>query len=299
MADSIVVTNIQRYSIHDGPGIRTVVFFKGCPLRCQWCSNPEGQLPYPELLHYQERCVGCGRCQAVCSRGAITYDKDHKSVIDRSRCDRCMACVSECFYSALETSGIAMSMSQIVDRCLRDLPFYKRSGGGVTLSGGEPFYFGEFTLQLISELKKKSVHVAAETTGCVDTAWLKKSETDLFLFDFKVADPILHKEKTGVDNHLILKNLQELITNGRNVLVRMPIIPGYNAGLDNIRQSGKILSEIGVKRVELLPYHRFGVAKYHLLCKPYICTDANEPSEKMLGEIREQLQSYGLICVTR
>ena len=297
--ENSIVTNIQRYSIHDGPGIRTLVFFKGCPLRCQWCSNPEGQLPYPEVMQHGDRCVGCGMCKEACPQNAITYDREHKAVIDRGLCNGCMACVSACLNNALETSGVPMSIDQIVERCLRDMAFYKKSDGGVTLSGGEPFGPGAFTLRLISELKKQGIHVAAETTGYVDPALLEQSQTDLFLFDVKAADPQLHLEGTGVDNRLILSNLQKLIAAGRDVLVRMPMIPGFNMGSDNIEKTGKILSEIGVKDVELLPYHRLGVAKYQLLSRPYFCTDAYEPSEEMLQDVRDRLQSYGLTCVTR
>lgn len=294
-----IVTNIQRYSIHDGPGIRTIVFFKGCPLRCKWCSNPEGQFPYPELLQYCDRCVGCGRCREVCPKGAITYTAERKAVIDRSICDRCMDCVSVCLQNALETSGVHMTIDQIVERCLRDEPFYKRSGGGVTLSGGEPFFYGEFTLGLISELKKKGIHVAVETTGYVETALLKESETDLFLFDIKAVDAQLHVSETGVDNKQILSNLRMLIEAGREVLVRMPMIPGYNTRTTDIENTGKLLFEIGVRQVELLPYHRLGVAKYDFLSRPYFCTDAHEPSDEMMQDIKERLKACGLTCVAR
>lgn len=297
--EEAIVTNIQRYSIHDGPGIRTIVFFKGCPLRCRWCSNPEGQFPYPEVFRHTTRCVGCGMCKEVCPQKAVTYDSDHKAVINRGLCDRCMACVSACLNNALETSGKPMSIDQIVEQCLRDVAFYRKSGGGVTLSGGEPFAPGKFTLDLISELKNRGIHVTAETTGYVEPELLKQSQTDLFLFDVKAADPQLHIKGTGVDNHLILSNLEQLIADGRDVLVRMPMIPGFNMESDNIEKTGKILSEIGVKDVELLPYHRLGVEKYRLLSRPYFCTDAYEPSEEMMQEVRNRLQSYGLNCVTR
>lgn len=293
-----IITNIQRYSIHDGPGIRTVVFLKGCPLRCRWCSNPEGQEPYPEVLHDRERCVGCGACAEACPQHAITFDVEKKAEISRELCSRCMKCMPACLHGALETSGRPMDIDEIVENCLRDTPFYNRSGGGVTLSGGEPFYEGEFTLQLIAQLKKQGIHVAVETTGDVEISLLTRSKTDLFLFDFKAADQQLHMMVTGVDNRRIIKNLQTLIAAGREVLVRMPMIPGYNMAPDNIEKTGRLLAGAGARNVELLPYHPYGIAKYRMLSRPYFCADVREPAEEQLQKVREQLETFGLTCIS-
>lgn len=238
-----MIFNIQKFCTSDGPGIRTTVFLKGCPLSCVWCHNPESQSPRRELLVYPHKCVGCGRCAGVT---AETED-------------------FTCYHSAKELCGREASVDEVLDEVMKDQPFYETSGGGMTLSGGEPLYQAEFAEALLSEAKKRGLHTAVETAGFLKTDTLLRlaEHIDLFLFDYKETDPVRHKEYTGVDNRLILENLRTLGKAGKPIILRCPIIPGYNDREEHYKGIAAMANELAtVKEINIEPYHSLGDGKY-------------------------------------
>lgn len=247
-----LIFDIQRFSLHDGPGIRTTVFFKGCPLRCLWCHNPESQKREPELMFYREKCVGCGACRAVCPR-AFT-----------PACRGELACVPVCKYGAREQSGRQETVETVLGEVLRDLPFYKTSGGGVTLSGGEPLAQPEAAFALLQGCKAAGVHTAVETAGHVPWEIFERllPVTDLFLFDLKGTDPALHKKNTGVSNGRILENAEKLAKTGAAIRFRMPCVPGFN---DTEAEGVAAFAEHCGAPLELMAYHNIGAGKYEAL----------------------------------
>ncbi len=287
------VFNIQRYSIHDGPGIRTTVFLKGCPLRCAWCANPESQRFETEVTYQIASCVGCQHCVAACPSGACRFENGH-TVIDREWCVGCGACARGCAYHALKLVGERMSVAEVVEQALRDAPFYRKSGGGVTISGGEAFAQPAFTLALLETLGEEGIHTAVETSGFAPYGTLEKAKADLFLYDLKLIDPVLHKGYIGQDNRLILENLKRLLQDGRQIIVRMPLIPGINTDPALIRRTGEYLRSVHAKQVHLLPYHRLGVGKYGLLDREYGLDEVKPPEETQLKEIQKTLEDCGL-----
>lgn len=238
-----MIFNIQKFCTSDGPGIRTTVFLKGCPLSCVWCHNPESQSPHRELLVYPHKCVGCGRCVGVT---AETED-------------------FTCYHSAKELCGKEASVDEVLDEVMKDKPFYETSGGGMTLSGGEPLYQAEFAEALLAEAKRKGLHTAVETAGLIKTDTLLRlaEHIDLFLFDYKETDPVRHKEYTGVDNRLILENLRALSKAGKSIVLRCPIIPGYNDRDEHYRGIAAMANELStVTEINIEPYHSLGDGKY-------------------------------------
>ena len=253
--------DVQRFSLHDGPGIRTTVFFKGCPLRCRWCQNPESLRPAPEMAFYRERCEDCFRCEAVCPEQAIIRRPGAR--IDFSRCSACGACAAVCRQRAIVTIGYAWPVDRLVAELVRDRDFYEDSGGGVTLSGGEPMGQHVHLACLLPRLKAKGLHVALETCGVF--AW-KRIEPllphlDLIYFDLKHMAPDSHKTLTGMDNTLILQNFKRLAPRFAHLRARMPLVPGMNDDEANLRATARFLRENRHERIHGLPYHNLGEAK--------------------------------------
>lgn len=292
-----ITFNIQKFSIHDGPGIRTTVFFKGCPLRCEWCSNPESQIKNVQILHDQSKCSYCLSCVAVCPNGAITHE-DNKIIINEDKCVGCLTCVNSCPNRALSYEGDYKTIEEIVDICMQDIDFYEESGGGVTISGGEGMSQPEFLKKLIAELKKNSVHVAIETTGYVKKETFEElaRELDLLLFDVKHYDREKHYNGTKVYNDLIVENLKWAIDNGIEVLPRIPVIPDFNDSLEDAEGLAKLLVEVGAKKVQLLPFHQFGEKKYELLNRNYKYKNKKALYPEDLEEYQKIFLDKGLNC---
>ncbi|KKM10351.1 hypothetical protein SY88_14220 [Clostridiales bacterium PH28_bin88] len=255
------VFNIQRYAVHDGPGIRTIVFLKGCPMRCDWCENPESIEPRRQLAFYSPKCIGCGDCQPACPRGAIDLTRAER--IDRVRCDNCGQCARVCPVAALKLIGEDLTVEDVLAQVLRDRKFYERSGGGVTISGGEPTLQYDFLYALLQACKDEGLHTVLETNGLV--AWEKLEQltplVDIFYLDLKSIDPALHKQHTGVSNDLILSNARKLMAKKQAVVFRLPLIPGINTTTAQLELMADFLNEIKAKEVHLLPYHKLGENK--------------------------------------
>lgn len=269
--DKGIIFNIQKFSIHDGPGIRTTVFLKGCPLKCKWCSNPESQLEKIQVLYDQSKCIHCQSCVNICPQKAISIINEHIH-IDFNNCIGCLECVNNCPAKALSHEGEYKKVSDIVDICLQDKDFYEESGGGITISGGEGMSQPQFLKTLINELKKHDLHIAIETTGHVSSQTFQElaSQLDLLLFDVKHYDSKKHYEGTHVYNDQIISNLKWAIENGINVLPRIPVIPDFNDSLEDAKGLANVLISVGAKKVQLLPFHQFGEKKYELLNKEYL-----------------------------
>jgi pyruvate formate lyase activating enzyme len=258
------IFDIQRFSIHDGPGIRTTVFLKGCPLRCKWCHNPESISPSAHLGVLPEKCTGCAACLPVCQPGALALTGAKRVVVDRVRCNQCGDCAAECDVKALEMVGRDATTAEVMDVVLRDRDYYRSSGGGVTLSGGEPLFQPAFARDLLQSAKSAGLDTVVETAGFVPWEVLSAvlPVTDLFLFDYKETDAHLHESFTGQSNVLILANLKRLHDTGGRILLRCPMIPEFNARkehLDGIVRTAAALPRL--EGVELLPYHRLGRSK--------------------------------------
>ena len=260
-SSSGVVFDIQRFSIHDGPGIRTTVFLKGCPLRCAWCQNPESHRPQPELAFYAERCQGCFACREVCPRGAIAGTPGRR--VDHERCDACGACAGICPTRSLRLIGATWEVERLATELARDKDYFADSGGGVTFSGGEPMLQPGFVLELARLLHGAGIPVNVETCGTF--RWADMQETlpdiDLVYFDLKLMDGNRHREWTGADNRLILENVTLLSQRFRNLQVRMPVIPGVNDDEENLRAIARFLLNLGLKSIHCLPYNALGQAK--------------------------------------
>ena len=287
-----LIFDIQRYSIHDGPGIRTVVFLKGCPLSCQWCCNPESQFPQPEIEFRETLCQHCGRCISACPQGAIDADpwSPSSSKINRLLCDMCGQCVKKCPSDALNIIGEWFSVEEVLAEVLRDSSYYRRSGGGVTISGGEPLAQQDFTKELLKACCERNIHTAIETSGFAD--WFQFEEilpfTDLFLYDIKHMDNEIHIQQTGVPNIKILDNASSLSQAGASIILRVPLIPGNNLRESNLQAIGELARKLNVLEVHLMPFHQLGKDKYIRLGRGYMASD-------VLG-LRQEQDGHAKIC---
>ncbi len=295
MSDRGLIFNIQRFSLHDGPGIRTVVFFKGCPLHCQWCQNPEGIGVNRNLFRYRDRCIGCMACQDACSGGAISIT-DSGPLIDRAKCRLCLECVTVCPAGALEAAGREVSVSELAEEVLKDRIIFEESGGGVTISGGEPLLQPAFLVALLKTLKEQGIHTAIETSGCAPCQALEEAVlwADLILYDLKLVDAGKSSYYTGGTNALILGNLKALVGKGRRIRVRMPLIPTINDDRDSLQQAAFFLREIGIDELELIPYHNLGTAKYTGLDLEYKLPNLRELSPGQIAAVKSTLNEYGI-----
>jgi len=296
------VSDIQRFSLHDGPGIRTLVFIMGCPLQCKWCCNPEGQKNYPQLRYIATKC-SCGiKCDAPCARvcpnDAVTVTSAGELKMDWELCDNCGQCTEVCLYGARTMLGSKMTVAEVLAEVEQDSSFYNRSGGGVTIGGGEPLVQFEFTLKLLEAGKERFLHTALETCGHVSWKHLKEvSEyVDLMYYDIKHLDADRHRELTGMSNDLILRNARKTLTGrlGCEVIVRTEVIPGCNDTEEDIRAIARFVAESGGEKMELLPYHALGSSKYTQLGISYELSDTRPPTEERMNTLRKIVESSGL-----
>jgi pyruvate formate lyase activating enzyme len=298
---SSLVTNIQGYSIHDGPGIRTVVFLKGCSLECRWCSNPECVSPHPEVGFIKKLCTKCGKCAEVCPEQALVYKAGEILYIDRERCTGCGACSSVCSYQALVLYGKPMGADEVFDAVNRDKMFYQASGGGVTVSGGEPLLQPQFVYDLFEKCRRAGIHTCMETSGYAAESALRHilPYTDYVLFDLKHMNSEKHRQYTGKPNGLILSNAKIVAASGVETLFRMPLIPGINDNSQNIRETAEFLHELGdnALRIELMPYHRLGKGKYEALGRQYLLSELISPEPGHLESIKSLFRDSGIICM--
>jgi pyruvate formate lyase activating enzyme len=293
-----IIFNIQHYSIHDGPGIRTDVFLKGCFLRCAWCQNPESQSLKPELFYFKEKCTGCGKCIAICSTQAIRIE-DMKSITDRRKCQGCGKCVQVCPNEARSLLGKEMRVMEVFRDIKGDEIFYKRSNGGMTLTGGEPLFQPCFSRNLLTICQQAGIHTAIETCGHADWRIFRDvlQHVNLVLFDLKHMSSDKHREYTGVPNELILDNARRIYHELKiPVWARIPVIPGYNDSVENIDTTAKFVAkELDTSvPVHLLAYHRLGESKYERLFKESNNISISPPTEFHMQELQRIMISYGL-----
>ncbi len=289
-----IVFDIMKYSVHDGPGIRTTVFLKGCPLSCHWCHNPESRRPGRQVMFYAERCIGCGECAGVCANGVLLPVSDE----NQGQCAGCGRCAAVCHSGAREMAGREIPAVELIREIEQDVIFYDQSGGGVTFSGGEPLMQADFLKTLLAGCRNREIHTAVDTSGFTPREQLMDISglTDLFLFDLKMMDEKRHRHYTGVSNRVILDNLRELASRHNNIVIRIPILPGINDDDDNVNAAGRFITTLpGVRRVHILPYHRAGAEKYRRLGQTYSLPDLRPPDDDKMNAIAVILGRYGLV----
>lgn len=294
-----MIFNIQRCSIHDGQGLRTLVFFKGCPLRCKWCANPESQSYEKEIMESSIKCVGCGLCRAVCPEHAISDD----GTIDRNLCTGCMQCVDVCYAESKKLTGRDYIVEELYEEIEKDKPFYARFGGGVTFSGGEPLTQGAYLKGIAKRCKEKGIHVMVESCGFGVYEEFSKAlpYIDGMFLDVKHMDPDAHKDLTGVNNEKILENIKRISDFGIPVTIRTPVVPGCTDSEENIRAIADFVGKLpSAKEYELLAYHDFGTPKYKALGRSYALADVKTPDDETMRELvrsaNEVLSKYGKEC---
>jgi len=291
-----VIFDIQRYSLHDGPGLRTNVFFKGCSLRCDWCCNPESQRAKPELSVFVANCFGCGECVPVCPTRALRME-GNKVVREAGRCDSCGLCVPACPSGALRLIGRKVTAGEVLREVLRDAPFYSQGMGGLTLTGGEPTLQPDFALALLRLAKAERLHTALETCG--EALWealqMLMPYLDLVLYDIKHMDSQRHREATGIGNERVLENVQRLVAGGAHVIIRVPLIPAFNTDAENLHRVAELAKSLGVTEVHVLPYHALGKPKYRALGRAYALDEVPPMKEDQGEAAAEIIRSHGLI----
>ena len=288
--------DVKRFAVHDGPGVRTTLFLKGCPLRCIWCHNPESRLPRPELAIHYRKCTLCGACAGVCRCHRIA-DGVHE--FDRAACRACGKCVSACLSGALELFGGFITVNEAVAKLLEDRIFYT-DGGGITLSGGEPLLQSDFCAAVLARMRGEGVHCAVDTCGCVPWEAFEKvlPYTQLFLYDLKCADPAKHEKLTGRRNEPILENLRRLDATGKAIEIRMIMVPTYNTDESDLRAAGEILSKLkNVSAVRLLAYHSLARSKFKAVGHEDTMPDAPSPDAAMLEQYAAVLRRYPINVV--
>jgi pyruvate formate lyase activating enzyme len=292
-----MIFDLKHYAVHDGPGIRVNVFFKGCPLHCLWCHNPEGISKKPELMLMPNRCARCGDCLRACNYGTLSQKSDGEVAADRSRCTLCGDCVKACQREAIEIVGREVSVEEILVEIEKDRIFFDQSGGGVTLTGGEPLFQPELAEALIDSLHRRGLQVALDTSGYAseETFLQLARKSDLVLFDLKVMDNTKHREYTGVTNELILKNLKAIDdSSGPPIWVRFPLIPGVNDDQKNLKQMADLLIELkSVKMINVLPYHKGGVEKFHRLGRDSEFKVYEPPSQERVDSVINFFRAKG------
>lgn len=296
MEKETFIFNIQHYSLHDGPGIRTIVFVKGCPMRCEWCCNPESQKYHPEISYVESKCIGCkecGFCKAVCPNQAITFLAEEKAAVNWELCTECLKCANICPAKALKVEGKKYSVSEVLDIVEKDAVFYGHGNGGLTVSGGEPLTHKEFLVKLLRQAKKRRIHTAIETCGNADYSVLYEAAKylDMLLYDIKSMDDEKHVRYTGCSNKRILENFSRICDDFPNLpkKVRTPVIPGFNDRVEDIRNILNFIKNKPNVFYEPLPYHSFGKGKYKTLGKEYKLGDI-----RLASGIMEEIQK--VIC---
>lgn len=291
-----LIFDIQRFSLHDGPGIRTLVFMKGCPLTCAWCSNPESQKNRPEVMYYADKCLECYNCIDHCPNSDVLKQK-WPLVLDE--CEGCGSCVTACLAEARQLIGRRVTVDNVLETVLRDTIFYEESGGGVTVGGGEPTQQAQFVGRLLEKCQKQGLHTAMETCGHV--SWKKFSRllqhVDLLLMDIKHMDPDRHKALTGVGNTRILANARQAAANGQEMIIRLPLIPGFNDGFDQLSKLARFIRDelSHVNRVDILPYHSTGQSKSIHLGRIYGLSDKLSFDDNDIAKVKDILQSHDLV----
>ena len=289
-----LVFDIKKYAIHDGPGIRTTVFFKGCPLKCLWCHNPESWKAQVELGFRRGRCLGCGQCAEACPDEAISL-VENRPVTDAEKCTLCGRCVDVCLSGARQIIGREMAVSEVMAEVERDVIFYDQSGGGITFSGGEPLMQPEFLLALLNQCRALNIHTAVDTS-CYAEPEITESvakRADLFLCDLKHMDNEIHERFTGIGNNLILENIRRISQAGKKIVIRIPIIPGFNDDPANIEATGNFAASLqGVGRIDILPFNRGGAEKSARLTGEIKSMQIETPDEEQISSIAESLSKY-------
>lgn len=289
------IFDIKKFSVHDGPGIRTTVFLKGCPLSCLWCHNPESQAIKPEIHYFENRCILCGDCATACPNNAISFADDLR-IWDSTLCLLCGVCAEACPTEAIQLVGKTSILDEIMAEIEKDVIYYDQSGGGVTFSGGEPLQQIDFLAALLQRCKEYEIHTAVDTSGLA--AWKHFERilpyTDLFLYDLKLMDEEKHRQFTGVSNRLILENLQKLTEASAKVRVRIPIIPNINDDEENIHATKDFLVELGkIQQVDLLPYHNIASDKYHRMAHEYALKNVQTPSNERMKNLAARFEEWG------
>ena len=289
-----LIFNIQKFSLHDGPGIRTTVFMKGCSLACKWCSNPESMNRNQEIMTHNVRCIGCKKCAEACPVGAIVFTERGRE-IDWEKCNNCLECARVCPAKAIECIGYYMTVEEVMKKVESDRTFYENSNGGMTVSGGEPLVQPEFVRELLKKCQEKGIHTTLDTTG--NAPWQNIESVleyvDLVLQDIKHTDTGIHKKGTGVGNELILENAKK-IAKRKRIWIRMPLIPEFNDSEVNIKKVAEFASDIGAEKVSVLPYHELGSSKYPDLGRVYSMQGTKPPEKKVVERVRKTIESYGL-----